>query len=158
MRGLPRRRDLWMALAAVILPWRRAAAQKPQPAVVPRWEQVPASLAMRQRVTVTLRVLASEDARHLTIRLLPTPGIEIFGRTAPRRAVLRKGQTLELPVTFRVVTEGTWTLGASVTNRQADDEQVSGAVLTIVAKAGRATTSGDSPGRLPNPAIDRGHS
>lgn len=145
-----RRRDVLAGLAAAVLgPARAGRAQKPQPAVGARWERVPATTRVGRWTTVTLRVTAHEDAPRLTIRLLPAPGVEVKGPAQPRPAALTKGSTLALPVSFRVVRDGTCTLGASVTNSQPADEQVSGAVIAIVARRGTATLTNQSPGAPP---------
>lgn len=137
----PGRRALLVALLALAWPVTPSAAQKPQPAVGAAWAQVPARRPLGRRVRVVLRLMASEAAPHLTIRLLPSAGVAVVGWATPRRVAMRKGQILELPVTFRVTADGSWTLGASVTNRQPDDEQISGAVLNIVAQNGTASFS-----------------
>ena len=155
MTPWPRRRDVVFALVAAVWPRRPAEAQKPQPAVIGRWERVPLTVSLGRRASVTLRVVAAEDAPQVTIRLVPTAGVAIVGWAGPRRAALKKGETLALPVAFRVVRDGTWTLGASVTNTQPGDEQVSGAVIAIVAGNGKARLTNQSRGPSALNPMDR---
>jgi hypothetical protein len=125
------------ALFLVSLPI-AAAAQKPQPVVGGRWVNVPAAAPLGRRIDLTLQIMAAADAPHIELEFIPTAGVKLLsGRTWT--GSISKGQILNRPATIEVVAVGTWTLGASITNRRAADTQVSGAVLTIRAKRHAAT-------------------
>ena len=123
-----------------------AEAGKPQPAVVASWHGAPSSVPLNRVLVLTLRVESAENTSNVTVELLPTAGVQIVGGTSPWTGALSMNQVLELPVRMRVVANGEWTLGASITNRRPKaDVQVSGAVLSVVARNGVATLSVESP-------------
>lgn len=126
-----------------------ADASKPQPAVVGSWQGAPSSVPLNRVLVLTLRVESAENTSNVTVEVLPTAGVEIVGGTSLWTGALSMNQVLELPVRMRVVANGEWTLGASVTNRRPKaDVQVSGAVLSVLAKNGVATLSAESPAAL----------
>jgi hypothetical protein len=129
---------LVVALGAVLLPL-DLAASKPQPIVVGRWEGVPATVRLGQTFTLTLRLVASRDAADVTVELLPSRGIEVTKGDRLWTGSLAARTPHQRSFAARVIAEGRSTLGARITNRENDGEQVSGVVLSVIARNGVAT-------------------
>jgi hypothetical protein len=121
------------------------AATKPQTLITAAWREAPASARLGQNVPLMLRIESAADSPNVIVLILPTDGITVVDGNARWTGSLAKGQVLELPYTVRVVANGDWTLGASVTNKRADTDQVSGAVLRVRARDGVATLTPDAP-------------
>ncbi len=95
-------------------------------------------------IDLTLRVRSGENTPDVVVQLVPSPGVEMISGSSLWTGAMAAGQVLKLPIKVRVVANGAWTLGASVTNRRPDATvQGSGAVLTVLAKSGVAVLSTD---------------
>ena len=135
-----RRRTILAAMVGFVWPRPASARQKPRPAVVAVWRDLPSTPApLSAVVELSLRVTSDEYAPHVTITLIPTAGLELVDTATVRQTRLDQGQVIDVPVRIRCVKNGTWTLGASVSNRHDQDEQVSGAVVWLVGKEGQVT-------------------
>jgi hypothetical protein len=134
-----------LAVIAFLALTTAAAATKPQTLITAAWREAPASARLGQNVALLLRIESAADSPNVIVLILPTDGITIVDGNARWSGSLAKGQVLELPYTVRVVADGDWTLGASVTNKRADTDQVSGAVLRVRARDGVATLRTDAP-------------
>lgn len=137
-----RRRALLALAILVVLPL-GAGASKPQSAVGGRWQGAPASIPLNVDVDLILRLDAAEDA-FVTVEILASEGIEIVSAGTQWSGALPRGGRRDLPVTVRFVANGEWTLGAQIVNHRADGNEVSGAVLNVLASNGTATLGSDS--------------
>ena len=145
MQLFPRFAGRVLAAIALLAIATTAAAMKPQTLITAAWRGAPASARLGQNVDLVLRIESSADSANVIVAILPTDGIAVVEGESRWSGSLAKGQVLELPYTVRVVANGDWTLGASVTNKRADTDQVSGAVLRVRVRDGVATLSTDAP-------------
>lgn len=118
-------------------------AAKPSPAVTGAWRPAPRA-AMHRPVRLTLRVSAARASSGVRVAFYPTPGVEVVS-PAGWSGPLERGQRVDLVVTVRVVRDGRWTLGASITDGSTEPPDVAGALLTIDAGRGRAAFSPGAP-------------
>jgi hypothetical protein len=121
-----------------------ALAAKPQTLVVAGWRGAPPSAPLGQDVSLVLRLVAAADASEVIVGILPTDGVAVVEGDRRWSGSMAKDQVLDLPYTIRVVANGDWTLGASVTNKRPDSDQVSGAVLRVRARDGVAMLTNES--------------
>jgi hypothetical protein len=96
-------------------------------------------------VELTLHLESSADAPQVIVNLLPSDGIGVVSGKPRWIGAMSKGQVLELPFVVQVVANGDWTIGASVSNKRPDGDQVSGAVVHVRARNGAVTFTTDAP-------------
>lgn len=141
----PRTRILAFLLATLLPVPTSPVVGKPLPAVHATWRQVPPPIPLGLDVTLVLRLEATADAPNVLVELQPSPGLEFVGTALSWSGGMRAGQATDLPVGVRVLADGDWTLGARVTIVAPDVTEVSGAVLTVVARDGIARFGTDTP-------------
>lgn len=135
------RAPLLLVLAALAV---MTAGADAQATVAAAWRGAPPRAPLGEDVALALRLVAAEDAPEVVVTILPTDGVAVLEGERKWSGSLTKGQILDLPFTIRIVADGDWTLGASVTARRPDADQVSGAILRVRARDGVATLTSET--------------
>ncbi len=97
--------------------------------------------------SLTVTVNHIYEAGYLTVRLLPTQGLQIHSDMTPQQMKLHAGLKLSFPVQFSSMTEGTYYLGLEAVYESLESEQ-SRRVISVPVTIGSKKTGKFQPAKI----------